>query len=566
LTRQDRPSGRRAARSAAAVVVATVATVVIAPTASGTTHPALPSTELPMPPLFRRLLLLSHALRYGARLIWLAAPREHKLHWMIELVSRVHASERGGAQLHGVLPALGPLASRFAQTLAERPELAAGTLHDALDAIDHMEEPLAPSASQEALAKAFGRPLAELFSAVDLVPVRSGFGEQTHFARLATPVKGHHEVAIKLVRTQQLQQIGDELALLRWAARWLEKLSRTARRLQLRALAQTFTDDILRRFDLRAEAANLSQTGHHFDGDKRIAVPDVIWELCTAHTLTMQRINTLPASDLPGLHAHRIKLAPLAAHIVEVVTEQAFEHGFFHATLDARRVRVSIEPDTLGRLVLAEFSIMSTLSSGEREFFVHGATALFDQDYGRLAGMHRDAGHVSHDTRAEILEAELRTRAEAHFAAAPEDRSAGSLFHHLLHGVLPFDGHVPGRLATAQRSFQQAETLARALHPGVDTWNIARGVLADIARRDLDHRGWLKRISHELPHLAHMLPRVPQLAVRYLQQQHDRARTPQQNAQLLAEIAREYRRTRWLLWGCVVCGGAIGAGAVLLMW
>lgn len=519
-----------------------------------------------MPPLFRRLLLLFHALRYGTRLIWLAAPPDHKLHWIIELVGRVHASERSGQRLHGLLPTLGPLAGRFAQTLAQRPELANATLHDAIDAVDHMETPLPPAESAQALARAFGRPLDTLFSALDLVPVRGGFAEQTHLARLATPINGHREVAIKLLRADQLQQIGDELALLRWVARWLEKLSGSARRLRLRELAQTFTDDILRRFDLRAEAANLSQTGHHFDGDTRLVVPDVIWDLCTNHTLTMQRIDALPASDIAGLRAHHVKLAPLAAHIVEVVSEQAFEHGFFHATLDARRVRVSIEPDTLGRLVLAEFSIMSTLSTGEREFFVHGATALFDQDYARLADMHREAGHVSADTRAEVLEAELRTRAEAHFAAEPQQRSAGSLFHHLLHAVHPFDGAVPERLATAQRSFQQAETLARALHPGVDTWSIARGVLAEIARRDVDHRGWLKRISRELPHLAHMLPRVPQLAVRYLQHGHGRARTPQQNAQLLAEIGREYRRTRVLLWACALCGGLLGAGTMLLMW
>ncbi|MEC5406183.1 AarF/UbiB family protein [Paraburkholderia sp. MPAMCS5] len=519
-----------------------------------------------MPPLFRRLLLLYHALRYGARLIWLAAPSDHKLHWMIELVGRVHASTASAERLYGLLPALGPLAGRFARTLVERPELATATLHDAIDAIDHLETPLPPGESEAALARAFGRPLATLFSAVDLIPVRSGFAEQTHFARLLAPVNGHCEVAIKLVRAGQLQQIGDELALLRWVARWLEKLSRQARRLQLPALAQTFTDDILRRFDLRAEAANLSQTGHHFEGDTRLVVPDVIWDLCTTHTLTMQRISTLPASDLIGLHAHHVKLAPLAAHIVEVVTEQAFEHGFFHATLDARRVRVSIEPDSLGRLVLAEFSIMSSLSTEEREFFVHGATALFEQDYGRLADIHREAGHVPHDTRAELLEAELRTRAEAHFAAAPEHRTAGSLFHHLLHAVIPFDGAVPGRLATAQRSFEQAEMLARALHPGVDTWNIARRVLEDIARRDVDHRGWFKRISRELPHLAHMLPRVPQLAVRYLQHEHERARSPRQTAQLLADISREYRRTRVLLWACAVCGGILGAGTMLLMW
>jgi ubiquinone biosynthesis protein len=526
---------------------------------------ALPPIELPMPPLFRRLLLLCHALRYGARLIWLAAPANRKLHWLAELVGRVHSSTRSARSVHSLLPALGPLAGQFAKTLVERPELATSTLHDAIDAIDHMETPLPPRESEEALTRAFGRPLAALFSAVDLIPVRSGFAEQTHFARLLMPVNGHREVAIKLLRAGQLQQIGDELALLRWVARWLEKLSSTARRLRLRALAQTFADEIQRRFDLRAEAANLSQTGHHFAGDTRLVVPDVIWDLCTSHTLTVQRIDTLPATDLSGLHAHQVKLAPLAAHIVEVVTEQAFEHGFFHATLDARRVRVSIEPDSSGRLVLAEFSIMSSLSTGEREFFVHGATALFEQDYGRLAELHRDAGHVPHQTRPEMLEAELRTRAEAHFAAAAQDRSAGSLFHQLLHAVLPFDGVVSGRLATAQRSFHQAEMLARALHPGVDTWNIARSVLADIARRDVDHRGWFQRISHELPHLAHMLPRVPQLAVRYLQHEHDRARTPRQNAELLADISREYRRTRALLWACALCGGILGAGTMLLM-
>ncbi|HEV3422857.1 MAG TPA: AarF/UbiB family protein [Paraburkholderia sp.] len=520
-----------------------------------------------MPPLFRRLLLLYHALRFGARLIWLAAPREHKLHWIVTLVKRVHASESGRNSLHSVLPALGPLASAFVQNLAERPELATGTLHEAFDAIGHMEAPLPPLEVEAALASALGRPLASLgalFSQLDLVAVRSGFAEQTHLARLAVPINGHRDIAIKLVRAAQLQQIGDELALLRWAARWLERFSGSARRLEVSALAQSFTDDVLRRFDLRAQAANLSQTGHHFDGDTRLVIPDVIWELCTTHTLAVQHLDTLASTDLTGLLEHRVKLARLATHIVEVVTEQAFEHGFFHATFDAGHVRVSIEADTLGRLVLAEFAAMSSLSSHEREFFVHGATALFEQDYARLADLHRDAGHVDKTTRTEMLEAELRRRSEAHFAAEPQERSAGELFHHLLHAVQPFEGAVSPRLATAQRSFEQAEALARALHPGVDTWNVARTVLARIAQRDLDHRGWIKRIAQELPHLAHMLPRVPQLAVRYLQRQHDTAGT-RQHVQLMQDIGREYRRTRVLLWSCALCGGLLGAGAVLLM-
>jgi ubiquinone biosynthesis protein len=513
----------------------------------------------PMPPLFRRLLLLFHALRYGARLLWLAAPEHHKLHWFITLASRAHSS----AGVHRALPNLGPLASAFIESLARRPELATGTLHDAIDALGHLEAPLPPAEFEHALAAAIGRPVATLFASIDLTPARNGFAEQTHVARLAEPINGHYDIAIKLVRAAQVQKIADEAALLRWVARWMEKLSGNARRLQVRALAESFTQDILRRFDLRAEAANLSQSAHHFDGDTRLAIPDVIWELCTDRTLAMQHIESLPATDFAGLSARGVRLVPLAEHLVEIVTEQAFEHGFFHATLDARHVCVSIEPDTLGRLVLANFAVMSSLSSQEREFFVHGATALFDQDYGRLAHLHHDAGHVPEATRPEKLEAELRTRAEAHFAPLSHERSAAALFHHLLHAVQPFGGAVPPRLAAAQRAFDQAEMLANALHPGVDSWKIARSVLAKLARRDGDHRGWIRHMAQELPHLAHLMPRVPQLAVRYLQHRHD-ARTPKQQAQLVSDVVHEYQRTRALLWACTICGGLLGAIAVML--
>src|ERR1700761_270160 len=170
------------------------------------------SHDLPMPPLFRRLLLLYHALRFGARLIWLAAPREHKLHWMITLVKRVHATEGGRDSLHSLLPTLGPLASTFMQSLAERPELATGTLHDAFAAIGRREAPLPPHEVEPALAGALGRPLTGLFTRIDLLPARSGFAEQTHLARLAEPVNGHRDIAIKFVRAAQVEQIGDELA------------------------------------------------------------------------------------------------------------------------------------------------------------------------------------------------------------------------------------------------------------------------------------------------------------------------------------------------------------------
>jgi ubiquinone biosynthesis protein len=342
----------------------------------------------------------------------------------------------------------------------------------------------------------------------------------------------------------------------------LERFVPSARELQLHTMAQTLAAEVQRRFDLRAEAASLSQTGQHFSNDNRVVVPEVVWGLSTDRALVIERIDTLAVTDLDGLRRHDIDLEALAERLVEVVVEQAFEHGFFHAALDAERLRVSIEPRTPGRLVFGDGKTMTTLSEPEREFFIHGANALFEQDYGRLAAMHREVGHVASHTRDEVLEAELRTRAEPHFAEPTERRSAAALLQHLLGAIEPFGGHVSPALTLAHQTLARAESIALALAPNMDTWSVVKGVLKGLAREDLGHRGWLKRLSRELPHLA-MLPRVPTLVVQRLQHWHD-AGAQRDSHVWLTQLNREQRLTQRLLWACALCGALLGAGAIWL--
>jgi ubiquinone biosynthesis protein len=518
---------------------------------------------------FRQLRLLFCALRYGVRLLWLAAPEHHKLHWFLTLASRMRDDARFASNLHGVLPQLAPLAATFAQTLAERPELATATLHDAIAALERLEEPLAPDRLDAALHAALGKPPKAVFSWIAPTPVHHGWCEQTHVARLVLPINGHQMVTLRVLRTDHIEAVDDEAALLCRVARWLERFSRAARELRLREVALALREELQRRFDLRAQAANLSQAGHHLAENPRIAVPDVIWDLCTPRTLAVQHIDTVSATDLAGLAEHGINVTRVATNLIEVVTQQAFEHGFFHAAIDARHVSVSVEEPTRGRLVLAGPAMMTSLSSPEREFFVHGATALFEQNYGHLAQLHHAAGHVPAHARTEQIEAELRTRSEAHFADTADTRSAGALFHHLLHAVQPFGGAVSPRLVAAQRAFSQAEELARTIHPGVDAWGITQRTLAGLAQRDLDHRGWIRRLSQELPHLAQIAPRVPQMLFHFLQHhagpQHGHpAGAAAMQADLAAALRREFRRTRTLITACALCGAVVGIAAIWL--
>ena len=522
---------------------------------------------------FRRLLLLFCALRYGAKFLWAAAPHKGTLRWFLHLASRLHGSSRAQASLHRALPQLGPLLSAFAEHASAHPDVLARSVHDAFALLGRAEaaltEPLPPEKLIPALAKAMGRTPESAFASIERVPAESGIAEQVHIARLRTRERteredgGYVDAVVKLLRVEEVQRIGDDLAVLAWVARLLGRFVPAARELGLHAMAQSLGADIQRRFDLRTEAANLSQTSRHFSDDERVVVPDVVWELSTDHALVVERIDTAGITDLETLRLRGIDLEALAERIVEVVVEQAFAHGFFHAALDAERLRVSVERATLGRLVFGEGKTMATLTEPEREFFVHGAGALFEQDYGRLAAMHREAGHVAPDTRDEMLGAELRTRAEPHFAAPNAQRSPAALLAHLLTAVEPFGGGVSPALTLAHQALERAESLALHLAPDIDIWRVVEGTLKALAREDLNHRGWIKRLSRELPHLA-ALPRLPTLIAQRLQRLHDGGRERHESAAWLAELRQEERLTRRLLWACAVGGALLGAGAIWL--
>ncbi len=492
----------------------------------------------------------------------------------MHLASHLHRSPGARRSLHSALPQLGPLISAFStQSLAD-PRALGRSVHDALCALASAQKalatPLPPGQVIPALAKAMGRAPGSAFASIEPIALESGIAEQVHAASLsvresaARPDGGYVDTVIKLLRVKEVERIADDIAVLGWVARVLERFVPAARKFGVHAMVQWLGAEVQRRFDLRAEAANLSQTSRHFSDDERVVVPEIVWDLSTDTVLVMERIESLPVTDLQALRLRGIDLEALAERVVEVVVEQAFAHGFFHAALDADRLRVSIEPQTLGRLVFGEGKIMATLTEPEREFFIHGASALFDQEYGRLAAMHREAGHVDADTRDEVLGAELRTRAEPHFAAPSDQRSPAALLMHLLTAVEPFDGGVSPALTLAHQALERAESIAFTLAPGLDTWQVVKGTIKGLVREDIGHRGWIKRLSRELPHFAAM-PRLPNLVVQRLQHLYDSAHEHHESAAWVAELRHEQQLTRRLLWACAVGGVLLGAGAVWLV-
>src|SRR5690606_16920993 len=68
-----------------------------------------------------------------------------------------------------------------------------------------------------------------------------------------------------------------------------------------------------------------------FADDPRVSVPELVWERATRRVLTLQDVTAIKINDVDALRAAGIDPAEVAAEFANVMFDQLFVHGFFHA-------------------------------------------------------------------------------------------------------------------------------------------------------------------------------------------------------------------------------------------
>ena len=120
-----------------------------------------------------------------------------------------------------------------------------------------------------------------------------------------------------------------------------------------------------------------------------------------------------------------------------------------------------------------------------------------------------------------------------------------------------FNVEIQPQLVLLQKTLLNIEGLGRQLDPELDLWSTARPFLEQWMHRQVGWSGLVERIKHEAPRYAQLLPELPRLVHRALQQRHD------SDPALLA-LLKEQRRTNRLLQGVLYTVLGFIAGALLM--
>ena len=185
---------------------------------------------------------------------------------------------------------------------------------------------------------------------------------------------------------------------------------------------------------------------------------------------------------------------------------------------------------------------MGSLTDYDKRYLAINFLAFFNRDYHRVATAHIESGWVPPDTRAEDLEAAVRTVCEPIFNKPLSQISFGMVLMRLFETSRRFNVEIQPQLVLLQKTLLNIEGLGRQLDPDLDLWKTAKPFLVKWMDSQIGVRALLKNLKDEAPDWAEILPSLPRkVAALVDEKKHDEMRQA-----TLHLIQSQKRQNFWL--------------------
>ncbi|MFL1459456.1 ABC1 kinase family protein [Acinetobacter baumannii] len=398
-------------------------------------------------------------------------------------------------KLKEALEDMGPLAIKLGQLLSTRRDLIPPEILAQLVLLQDQVKPFDREVAKQRIQDSLKADVNTLFARFDDQPLAAASIAQVHTAAL----HDGREVVVKVTRPDIRSQILQDFEILAWLGNTLESRLEAARALHLSEIIQDYRQIILNELDLSIEADNTRRMRHYFTGSTMMYVPEVYMD--TKDVMVAERITGVPISDTATFDRLGMDRAQLAEKGLTIFFTQVFRDNFFHADMHPGNVFVETINPSNPRFIALDCAIMGELSKHDQMTVARMLLAVMNSNFMQLIQIVHQAGWIPPGTDQDALAREMR-RTVGPMVSKPMDQLdfAGILIQ-VMDIARRFHLEIPPQLMLLLKTLVHVEGLGTDLYPQLDIWKLAKPILTEWVKSNMNPVKNVKELGQQLPDL-----------------------------------------------------------------
>ena len=465
-----------------------------------------------IPHVSRLLELWRIAAHYRLDTLFPAEELPEKARHVLSLI-RLHPAawssreRKNPLKLKNAVEEMGPLAIKLGQLLSTRRDLIAPELLEQLVLLQDRVKPFDNAVAKMRIQQSLKADVNTLFARFDEQPLAAASIAQVHTAAL----HDGREVVVKVTRPNIRQQILQDFEILAWLGAALEKRLEAARALHLSEIIQNYRQIILNELDLTLEADNTRRMRHNFTGSSMMYVPEVYMD--SKEVMVAERIVGVPISDIATFDRMGMNRADLAEKGLTIFFTQVFRDNFFHADMHPGNVFVETLNPSNARFIALDCAIMGELSKHDQMTVARMLLAVMNSNFMQLILVVHQAGWIPPGTDQDALAREMRRTVGPMVSKPMHELDFAGILIQVMDIARRFHLEIPPQLMLLLKTLVHVEGLGTDLYPELDIWKLAKPILTDWIKANVNPVKNIKELSQQLPDLLLGAQDLPSLMI-----------------------------------------------------
>lgn len=273
------------------------------------------------------------------------------------------------------LDELGPTFVKIGQILSTREDIIPREYCDAFAKLKDNVSALPFSTINEIVETELQKPINEVFSSFNEIPIGSASIGQVHEATLLDGTK----VVVKVMRPHIFEIVSEDFAILKKAIKYLNLFTDLDKVVDLNIIFDETYEAMKLEMDFINEQNNIQIFNEMFKNINYIKIPKTYPEYSTKHLLVMEYIDGVKISDLDILKEQGYDLKEICEKLVENFISQVIDKGIFHADPHSGNIMISE-----GKIVWLDFGMIGIISKRDQQLYRKAVVAIVNNDVSEL--------------------------------------------------------------------------------------------------------------------------------------------------------------------------------------